>query len=558
MQRRIAELKSEHFDVLVVGGGITGAWIALDCVTRGLSVAVIDKGDFGSGTSAKSSKIIHGGIRYLQQLRLDKVRESVVERAYYQRAAPHLTRYLPFMVPTYGHGLKGKAFMRTGMALYSLLCTGEDRIGGNASNTVPGPFFLSRSEVLDQCPIVDPNLTGAVVYHESHMNSSERVTLAVLETADKQGAACANYVRASKLLAGWNQSVTGMVVEDVERGDRFEIRARLTVNATGPWLQDLNRSLFDCAVGMTLKRQSQGSHLVTRQLLKDFAIALPTRYPGQNVIDRGGRHVFILPWRGCSLIGTSYVAARPDIDDPVISHEEIHQLLGEINAQLPDLALTTQDIVHTFSGIYPLNVSVLKEKTYQGTGDYQIIDHEVAGRKGIVSALGAKFTTARLVAEKVTNLAAAKLGKTSRQCGTRRMPLSTAGYSDLAAYTAQMTTKLKKYMDGEQTERLVRQYGTGVEQLVRYFECEKDAADPLCDSRPNLQAEVRYAVESEMAIRLDDVIYRRTGIGTVGFPEQDCIDRCAALMSKLLIWDEKKRAAEVQRLELYRRHVEVL
>ena len=558
MQRRIAELKSDRFDVLVVGGGITGAWIALDCVTRGLSVAVVDQGDFGSGTSAKSSRIVHGGIRYLQQFRLDKVRESAVERAYYHRAAPHLTEYLPFIVPTYGHGMKSKTFMRAGLALYDLLCIGEDRVAGDPAKAVPDPFFMTRAEVLDHCPITDPNLTGAAVYYESHMNSSERMTLAVLDTADKQGAVCANYVRAGELLIGSDQSVVGMVMEDVEGGEHFETRARLTINATGPWLPGLNRLLLENNTGVASTGLAQGSHLVTRQLVKDFAIALPTKFAGQNIIDRGGRHIFILPWRGCSLIGTSYVAAQPDINDPVISQEEIHQLMGEINAQLPDLSLCTEDIVHTFSGIYPLSANVLNEKTYQGTGDYQIIDHEVTGRKGIVSALGAKFTTARLVAEKVTNLAAAKLANSSVPCGTRRMPLSTAGYSDLAAYTAQMVTKLKKYVDGEQTERLVRQYGTGVEQLMQYFDRESDAAVPLCDSRPNLRAEVRHAVESEMAIRLDDVIYRRTGIGTVGFPEQDCIDRCAALMSDLLMWDAKKRVAEVQRLDRYRRHVSLL
>ena len=558
MQRRITELKDGRFDVLVVGAGITGAWIALDCAARGLTVAIIDQGDLGSGTSAKSSKLIHGGIRYLQQLRLDKVRESAAERAYYHRAAPHLTRYLPFIVPTFGHGVKGKTFMRAGLALYSLLCTGQDRIAADPSKVVPGSYFMTRAQVLEHCPLADPDLTGALVYYESHMDSSERMTLAVLDTADRHGAACANYVRACKFLIAQDQSIAGMKVEDVERGEHFEIRARLTVNATGPWLPELNRALLKDDSGVVSTGHSRGSHLVTRQLVKDFAIALPTPYSGQNVIDRGGRHIFILPWRGYSLIGTSYVAATSDVDDPLISREEIHQLLHEVNAHFPDQPITPHDIVHTFSGIYPLNVRVPKETTYQGTGDYQIIDHEAAGRKGIISALGAKFTTARLVAEKVTDLAADKLGQALPSCRTREMPLSTAGYSDLAAYITDMTARLDKYVDGVQTRRLVRQYGTGVEQLARFFEQDADAAVPLCASRPNVPAEVRQAVESEMAIRLDDVIYRRTGIGTVGFPEPACIDRCATIMAELLSWDTQKRAAEVERLNRYIRFLDVL
>ncbi len=558
MKRKIAELKSERFDVLVLGAGITGAWIALDCATRGLAVALIDKGDFGSGTSAKSSKVIHGGIRYLQQLRVDKVRESALERAHYHRAAPHLTRYLPFMVPTYGHGMKGKAFMQAGMSLYRALCSGENRISGDPSKIAPAAYFMTRSQVLEHCPVADPSLTGAMVYYESHMDSSERMTLAVLDTADRNGAVCANYVRADEFIIEGDRSAVGMIVEDVEAEERFEIRARLIINATGPWIPQLNTSLSGKNAVVASTGYSQGSHLVTRQLVENIAIALPTRFTGQNVIDRGGRHIFILPWRGCSLIGTSYVAAGNGFDDPVIQREEIHQLIGEVNFQLADLNLSTTDILHTFSGIYPLNVDVVREKTYQGTGDYQIVDHEIAGYKGLVSALGAKYTTARLVADKVTRLALTKLGHASRPCATRAMALSSAGYQDFSAYKTQMKKRLGQYLDDGQTERLVYQYGSDVEALIGYFERDPGSASTLCTSRPNVAAEIRHAVASEMAIRLDDVVYRRTGLGTIGYPGPACIDQCADIMARMLSWDSGRRAAEVERLGLYRRHLDLL
>ncbi|MDJ0955812.1 MAG: glycerol-3-phosphate dehydrogenase/oxidase [Arenicellales bacterium] len=556
MHRRLTELRSEHFDVLVIGGGITGAWIALDCTSRGLSVAIIDKQDFGAGTSAKSSKLIHGGIRYLQQLRLDKVRESALERAYYHRSAPHLTHFVPFIVPTYRSWGKGRGLMAAGMTLYRLLCLGEDKVTGDPAKSVPAPYYLSRSEILEQLPLSDPGLSGAVIYYESHMESSERMTLAVLETAHDMGTACANYVRAHGLVMESGKTVIGVRAEDTESGDDFEIRARLTINATGPWISDLNRAFFDDKSIVTTTGYCRGSHIVTRQLVKDYAIALPTQFAGQNIVDRGGRHMFILPWRGCSLIGTSYVAAE-DIDDPVIDRVELDQLLTEINRHLPTLSLTKQEVVHAFSGIYPLQENTLNEKTYQGTGDYQIVDHSSFGYEGIISALGAKFTTARLVAEKVTDRAIAKLGITGKPCQTRLLRLSSANYSDINLYIKDKTRAFDEHMNADQVERLVKQYGSNIDHLVQMISNDPGMVDVLCENRPNLAAEITYAVKSEMALKLDDVIYRRTGIGTVGFPSQNCIERCTSIMADLLGWSTQRSVAEADGLNRYKRFTEI-
>ena len=347
-----------------------------------------------------------------------------------------------------------------------------------------------------------------------------------------------------------------MAVKDLEQSGEFEIRARVTVNATGPWAGMLDNSMFGSDAAVAATGYSRGSHLVTRRLIEDYAIALPTQYAGQNIIDRGGRHIFILPWRGHSLIGTSYVEAQ-DVDDPVISSEEIDQLIGEVNRQLPGLGLSQQDILHTFSGIYPLQDANLKEQTYQGTGDYQIVDHAAIGREGIISAVGAKFTTARLVAEKAANLVAGKLDIGTQSCRTRDLRLSGADYADLEVYLNEKTQGFKGCLDELQVHRLIRQYGTGIEEIAGCMQRDAAMARPLCDSRPNLAAEVRHAVEAEMAIRLDDVIYRRTGMGTIGFPGDACVDACAAIMAELLGWDDERRAGEVRALRRYRRHLDL-
>jgi glycerol-3-phosphate dehydrogenase len=564
LHRQLGSLGSEQFDVLIIGGGITGAWIALDCAQRGLQVALIEQQDFGAGTSAKSSKLIHGGIRYLQQLRFDKVRESAMERAYYHRAAPHLTHFLPFVIPTYRSFSKSKAFMLAGLGAYRLLCAGENRITGDNAKKMPPSYCLNRRETLEILPLSDPTITGSVVYFESHMHSSERMTLAVLEHASQDGAICANYVAAKRPILSDDGQVLGIIAQDMISGQQFDIRAQMTVNAAGPWVPGLHHQLFDDNASTATTGYSRGSHLVTRQLIKNHAVALTTEYAGQNLVDRGGRHIFIIPWRGYSLIGTSYISTN-DIDDPIINREEVDQLLDAINHQLPSADLTCRDILHTYSGIYPLQEIKLDAKKFQGSGDYQIIDHAQTGHRGIITALGAKYTTARMVGEKVTDkvcrqLAAGSLSKPTDQQPplkhakrTRQIRLASAQYTDLHQYRADQSRRLQGLLSAPQVERLISLYGSDIEKLAQCMEQTPSMAQPLCDNRPNLKVEIQYAVQSEMALRLDDVIYRRTGMGTIGNPGSECINTCADIMAELLDWNTQRRSTEIASLESYQR-----
>jgi glycerol-3-phosphate dehydrogenase len=559
LQRRIADLETGHFDVVVIGGGITGAWIGLDCAARGFSVAVIDQQDFAAGTSSKSSRLVHGGIRYLQQLRPGKARESALERAYLHRVAPHMTQFLPFIVPSYRSWKRSKPLLHAGMTAYQALCAGENRISGDPAKSVPSPFLMSRDQVLQKLPLEEPTLTGAIVYYESQMDSPERVTLAVMEQAYRLGAVCANYVKAQNVLFTQANKVRGILVEDLESGKSFEVSARLIVNAAGPWIPDLNRALFEnqLAPAISVTGYSRGSHLVTRQLIADYAIALPTKFLGQNVIDRGGRHIFIIPWRGRSLIGTSYIATT-EIDDPTMSVEEVDQLLGEINRQLPHLALTPADVVHAFSGIYPLGESLLNENVYQGSGDYQIVDHAKSGYKGMISALGVKFTTARLVAEKVTDRLAAYLPLTANACQTRSIRLKCADYGNLEHYMEQQTREHASKLNANEIKRMVRQYGSSIDNVLHRAGSDPNLWQPLSKSQPNLKAEVHHAVKEEMAIHLEDFIYRRSGIGMTGFPDDECISNCTEIMSDLLNWDARKCTLEQEKLNRYRRYLDLL
>lgn len=548
VKRTPETLADREFDVLVIGGGITGAWLAFDCATRGLSVALIEKGDFGEATSAKSSKLLHGGIRYLQQLDFAKVRESALERAVYQRVAPHLCDFVPFLVPTFRSLPKGRLVLRTGMGLYRLLCRGENRMIPDAAKQIPRGGLLSRAEVLRAVPIDPAGVTGGHVFYESHMENSERMTLAVVMAAASAGAVVANYLRADGFVES-DRVVRGVAATDLETGTHFEIRARVTVNASGPWIGRLNDTLHGAATGK-ITGFSQGSHLVTRRLIERYAIAIPTRFRGANVVDRGGRHIFILPWRGYSLIGTSYVAAAGDLDRLSITGEEIEQLLGALRQILPEVSVSGADVLFAYTGIYPLQESVLRAGVYQGSGEYQLVDHAaVEGRRGLITALGAKYTTARLIAEKAADAAARQLGRAAGPCRTRELPLAGGDISDWTGFLAAKTRHYRDQFDSDAVQRLGRQYGTDMDAVLSRVRNEPAAAQRLATTRPNLVAEVVHALDTEMAVRLEDVIYRRTGMGTIGDPGPECVQRCADLMATRLAWTAERRAAEIHSVQ---------
>ena len=554
MKRNVNALCSTDFDVLVVGAGITGAWIALDCVQRGLSVALIDRADFGAETSAKSSRVLHGGIRYLQQFQFGRVRESANERACYHQVAPHLSHYISFLIPTFRDFKRGRLFMACGMALYRLICVGIDS-GGRKDKRLPAIRYLNRDQLLQQVPITDSSITGAFVLPESHMYSSERMTMSIIKSAVAGGAVAANYVYATDLIVDDN-TVRGAIVQDRETGDTLKINSRLTINATGPWLSTLaspleNHSATPCSTKARTSKTittgfSVGSHLVTRELIKDYAIAIPTRFKGDNYLDRGGRHIFILPWRGHSLIGTSYAAAENGIDQLQIQREEIDQLVGSIQQTLPRLELTEQDIVHSFSGIYPLQTTDINHSTYQGSGEYQIIDHAAEdGVNGLISSLGAKFTTARKVASKTVDLALDHLGRSGVPCSSHHRSLAGGNIDDVDQYLAEKQAEHSETLSSDTVAHLVRHYGTEIDQVVAL--CADDAGrfQPVGPDRVNIMAEIVFAVENEMCCHLEDVLYRRTGMGMLGYPGDRIVERCADAMAGHLGWDSARKQKEI-------------
>lgn len=558
MERRIGSLIKEEFDVLVIGGGITGACIAHDAALRGLKTALVEKDDFGMATSSASSKLLHGGIRYLQKLQLGKVRESARERIFFQKIAPQLTTTVPFLIPTYkGSLMKGRLALTAGMWIYHALCCGLNARLTDLSKKIPFGRFHSQKEIGEMAGILRniSGITGGQTLYEVHMDSSERMTLQFIKSAASRGAVVANHLAVTDFLLEEGR-VTGVGCQDTLTGSKLTVRAKITVNAAGPFLPALNGRIPGVRLRKNTTGFSKGVHLVTRQVEKSYALALSSGKKTEGMVTRGGRHIFIIPWRGKSLIGTTNVPFTGLPDEVCVTEEDIVDFLADINGIIPDIGLCRSDVHYAFAGLYPLLSDEIKSDTYQGHGEYQLVDHaEEDGVEGIFSVFGAKYTTARVVAEKALDMIASRVG-CAKKCRTSHTPLEGA---DIADFPALLQVSQKRYasiLEPDAITHLVRFFGREIDTVVAWMQTGDGLLEKLCAEREILVGEVVWAVEKEMACTLDDVVIARTGLGTVGYPGREVLERIAAMMQNMLGWSDAEKCRQLDEVE--RRYTHIL
>ncbi|MFT6407610.1 MAG: glycerol-3-phosphate dehydrogenase [Arenicella sp.] len=538
--RDLSELSKQKFDVVIVGGGITGAWLSLHCVQQGYKTALIEKADYASQTSAASSKLLHGGIRYLQQMQFDKVRESAMERAEFIYAAPHLSNSVPFVVPTYRDFKRSKFFLSCGMLAYQTLCLGQNAVIDSNEQRLDGIHSISANELNKICDLENQPHTGAVVFNERHMIDSERMVLAIIQTARELGAKVHNYVAATEFL-GDDNTVMGVVASDQLNGDQFEIKSSLVINAAGPWIDGLNSKLRNADKAPRINSFAVGSHIVTRQIC-DHAIALTTKHQAGSKIDRGGRHVFAIPWRGYSLIGTSHNEVDSADGDISLQAEHVEQLIDAINDAMPRANLTRDDIISGYSGLYDFRTNNIKSTVYQGSGEYQIIDHQSANKvDGLVTALGAKYTTGRKVSAQTMKVVNAKLSA-DKSASHKRIVRQKLRGSDYASLAQLQRTKLEQYRDqynDETIKHLLMSYGSDIDKFLASIDGQKDLQKVICSSQPDLFGQLVWAIEKEQAVTLNDVVFGRTSLGLLGLQSYE-LSAIAKLMTVRLGWSEEE------------------
>lgn len=381
------------------------------------------------------------------------------------------------------------------------------------------------------------------------MYNAERMTLAFIKTAAANGARAANHARVEKLLVDdTGKRVWGAEVQDLLSGTRHRIQADLVINAAGPYVQQINDSIPQLRLEHSLTGFSKGVHLVTRQLHPAYALALSSAKKTDGLVSRGGRHFFIIPWRGRSLIGTTNVPFKGSLDAVQVTEEDIADFLKDINGAFPALQLGRHDLRYAFTGLYPLVAREIKSDTYQGTGAYQVIDHARNGVDGMMTVLGAKFTTARRLAEKGVDMAMAKLGRVDPGCTTARIPLKEGAIASYQHFLADCEERYGSILPKACIHALVRNHGAETHALVDEGK-RRGRLHQLTPERETLQIEIDWAIEHEMALTLDDLVFCRTGLITIGHPGETVLRACAERMGAQLGWDEveiQRQIAQVQ------------
>ena len=467
MKRDLAALAAREWDVAVVGGGIYGAAVAWDAAQRGLAVALVEREDFGAGTSWNSLKTVHGGMRYLQKLDLARLRQSARERAILLAIAPAIVRPLPFLVPTYGHGTTGREALALGLLLNDWLTLDRNR-GLPPERRIPDARTVSAADALRLVPGLERRgLTGAGLWHDAQAASTERLTVGFLHAAAGSGARAANHAEAVSLLRSSGR-VAGVVVRDALCGATHEVRARVVVNAAGPWA--------DNVLALGGLRRPRAPLLRARNLVLRRPPAVPFAVGARS----GGRYLFLVPWEGRTIAGTSYEPAEAPASDPLA-------LLDEAAAAFPWAGIGRADVAVVHEGLVPGRGGASGLSTRP-----RLHDHEAEDRlPGLVSLQGVKYTTARAVAEGAVDLVVRRLGRSLPPCRTAVTPLADA--------------------------RLLE---------------------------PPLEEATRRAVRDEMAVTLADAVLRRLDLGTAGPPPPRQLDTVARVMAAELGWDDQRERCE--------------
>ena len=538
MERNLQILSNQTFDLLVLGGGIQGACVAWEAVLRGLSVALIDQSDFGSATSANSLKIIHGGLRYLQTADFSRMRQSIRERQALMRVAPHLVHPLPILVPTYGHGFKGREAMFVALKLNDLISCDRNQGLTDPQKHIPPGQVISHQHCQRLVPgIVTQDLTGAATFHDAQVYNSERLTLSFIKSAAEKGATVANYVKAVGFLQTDDQ-IQGVMAQDHLTGNRFEIRARAVVNTTGPWLNQVLGLLPRPPVHQSF---AKAVNVVLRRPLLEtpYAIAFKSS-PGPAVTKHSQqktRMLFVVPWCSTSMVGTLYSVCRQGADSWHVDEVEINSLLQQINQAYPPAQVTRDDVAFIHGGLLPqTDISSSGEPLLAKR--YRIRNHAAQGYHGLWSVTGVKYTTSRDVAQKVVDRLLKTWGHTVSPSQSTTTPLVDGAIDDIEELV-QAASKRFINLDSPMIRSLVYSYGTAYDKVL---------VGKIQNTNEAIATQVRYAVRVEMAKTLKDVILRRTELGSAGLPDLATIRLCGNIMAEELNWTYSQTQIEIQSL----------
>ena len=508
MKRDIEKLSKDKFDILVIGGGIHGVTVAREAAKNGYKTALIEMNDFGHSTSFNSMKVIHGGLRYLQHGNLKRIRQSVRSRKIMQRVAPDLIKAVPFLIPTYGHGIRSKVAMSAAILINDLISF--DRNSNISSESyIPKGYTIGKEEVLKILPGINKDkLTGGAIWYEAVVQNTEKLLMRFLSDAFKHDFTAANYVEAKDFNVQ-NNEVKGVWAKDLITFKEFNISSKLVINAVGPWFNLVQKSLnisdkpkitLTKAVNIIVGKKIFSPYSVGLEGTKDFSDT-------NAIVKRGKRFFFFVPIENYTMIGTTYKPYEGSINVCKINKEDILEIIEEVNSICPSLKLTFDDVSFFHCGLLPKD-DTPDPRNVQPEKHSIVYDYEKDFKlKGLISIKSVKYTTAPVIAENIVKKIKRKIKPSSQR---------SVNYSD---------------------------------KEFNLVEENKDISYLVCDDPPVTAAEIVNAIANEMAYKLEDVVLRRTRMGMLRCPSDESITATAEIMANELGWNEDKKSAEIDELQ---------
>lgn len=553
-RRPLLELAEGRFDIIVVGGGASGAATAREAALRGLRTALVEKGDFGEGSSAHCFKMVHGGIRYLQHADIGRLRASSHERTTMLRLAPHLVSPLPIAIPTYGWGKHGKPFLGTGMLVYDLLSADRNRHIQDPARRFSPTRFLGTAEVLEHFPDIErKGLTGAAVFEDGQMYSPQRLVWAFVAGAREAGAVVANHVEATGALVESGR-VIGIRARDQISGEIFDVRGSFVINASGPWAEGLLSSagIDPARYRGTYSRDT--CFVIDRRYQSAMALALQGHSLDSDVfVGRGARHMFLVPWRDKTLVGVWHRVVPREPDQVALPEAQLQAFIDEMNAILPTLSLSLDDVRMAGFGLVPFGEHQEGGATLSFGKESKILDHaRQDGIRGIASVISVRYTVARKDAADAVDLACRQAGLRSRPMEPSFRALPGGDFHDFDGLVAEARAAAPSWLGEAAVGALVRNRGTEWNEVVRVASQEPDLAQFVNGTQVSM-AEVALACRTEMAVTLCDVLFRRTDIGTGEAPSDEAVRQVADILASEDGWDVARRQHELDQVQRHLR-----
>jgi glycerol-3-phosphate dehydrogenase len=526
LKRNFHDLDKRTFDLIIIGGGIIGTGIARDAALRGLDTLLVEKEDFASGTTSRSTRLIHGGLRYLRMLEFKLVWQDLHEREVLLHIAPHLVRKLEFYIPL----LRSEPFYRIslpfGLYLYDIMATGK---------SMPSRRHLSRIETLKAEPALEdtPGLVGSFLFYDCQAQNMERLCLENALSAYEKGACILNHTEATDFIIA-EGAVRGIHLRDKLTGEDYIARGRIVLNAAGPWAS-LVWNKLNVRQKFNLRR-TKGVHLLTRKIA-NHALVLFAR--------RDGRLFFVIPWNNNSLIGTTDTDYSGDPESVSAGKSDIEYLVAETRNYIPQFK--PEDIFYAMAGLRPLVASREKAESNISRA-HKLIDHEHRDKvKGFISIRGGKITAYRAIAEEAVDLVCRKLN-TSAYCSTAQIPLPGA-----PALNRQEMEKIsrEKLMPVDVISHLAGIYGSRLSQVLEFINKDKELGDPIISGYPDIRAQIKHAILEEEAVTVSDFMLRRSTLGLAPAQGREAVETVAREMGLLEGWtntEAQKQIFEYQAL----------